>query len=180
MNIWKYCAKHVFAHFLKESYSYTSVLTAALLFSTWSLTHCVWKSFHHRPQQRVTRSSWHKMSGLSWIHFNLRSQHFTYNRWKLISLTEINLEHSLSLNLRLLGDNNSPLLQQNKIWNNVLMIHIFYKRRAKSIGHVWKPNRPRLAKLTAHEQTCPDAIKLVKHGNGQSLFAWPLELRIPY
>lgn len=151
-------------------------------FTTWSLTHCLSSPLHPRPQQRrAIRSPWHKMSGLSWINFNFRSQHFTFDRWKLDSLTEINLKRSLSLNLNLCGDRTAPRLQQSGHILNKDDTHIS-EPRAETSGHVWKanvpPNRPWTAKSTVYEQTWQDTIKLVKHENGQSLLAWPLELRI--
>lgn len=106
-----------FAHFLKTSCVY-------LLFYYYLPNDSL--PFRNPSQmRRAIRSSWHKMSGLSWINFNFRSQHFTFDRWKLVSLTEINLKRSLSrINLNLLGDIITYIYSRLATYE-IKMIHTF-------------------------------------------------------
>lgn len=120
-----------FSHFLKASCEHSPLHD--YLPHEVPESHCLSKTLHHRPQQRrAIRSSWHKMSGLSWINFNFRSQHFTFDRWKLVSPTEINLKRRLSLNLNLLGDIITHIYSR-LVTCEIKMIHTFHNQEQKPV-----------------------------------------------
>lgn len=99
----------------------------------------------HTDHSRGEDEGVHGTRWADWAEFicNLRSQHFTFHRWKLVSLKEIDLIRRLFLNLNL-GEMRTHFKQTfcSRPWPNIcsyVPVTIFITHK-KSKGQVWKTN----------------------------------------